>query len=216
MRCFLLLISCLGFLASGPHVMADDAVPDRAEDVRPIERDHPLPNSRVRRLDGVEVGLHDVLGNSPALLVFYRGGWCPYCNRQLGDLRRIEADLQALGYRIVAVSPDSPERLREGLDKTPVNYTLLSDGAAQLIRALGIAFRVDAETREKYRAYGIDLVEASGGHEHFLLPVPTVILADAEGIVRHIEFNADYRVRPSNDEVLAAARRHAPPQQTTE
>lgn len=187
------------------------AVPDKAEDAQPLAVGSKLPDSAIQLLDGQETSLLSALGQKPAVIVFYRGGWCPFCNRQLSELRLIQEDLRALGYQIVAVSPDSPEALRQGLKKTPVEYTLLSDGSASLIRDLGIAFKVDDKTVEKYRGYGIDLAQASG-HDHHLLPIPTVIVADAAGVIRHLDANADYKIRPSNEEVLAAAKKHSRPE----
>ncbi len=82
---------------------------------------------------------------------------------------------------------------------------LLSDSRTDAARAYGIAFHVDDATVERYRGYGIDLEEASG-ETHHVLPVPSVFLIDAEGVVRWRYSNPDYRVRPDNESLLAAAR----------
>ena len=180
------------------------ATPDRAEDIDPIAVGTPLPDVQVQTIEGASIGAREALAGTPTVMVFFRGGWCPYCNRQLAELRLIQDDLAALGYRLVAVSPDRPESLREGLNKTPVDYRLLSDAAARLIRALGIAFRVDDATIEQYKGYGIDL-EAASGHDHHLLPVPTVLLVDTSGVIRYRYSNADYKVRMDPDALLSVA-----------
>ncbi len=180
------------------------ATPDRAEDIDPIAVGTPLPDVQVQTIEGASIGAREALAGMPTVMVFFRGGWCPYCNRQLAELRLIQDDLAALGYRLVAVRPDRPESLREGLNKTPVDYRLLSDAAARLIRALGIAFRVDDATIEQYKGYGIDL-EAASGHDHHLLPVPTVLLVDTGGVIRYRYSNADYKVRMDPDALLSVA-----------
>ncbi|MGH8123808.1 MAG: peroxiredoxin family protein, partial [Rudaea sp.] len=128
-----------------------------------------LPDAAVQRLDGTATTLKQVVGGKPAVLVFYRGGWCPYCNLQLSQLRLVEKDLQSLGYQVVAISPDRPEELKKTLDKDALNYTLVSDSSANAMKAFGLAYQVDAATLAQYAKYGIDL-EKSSGESHHLLP----------------------------------------------
>lgn len=189
---------------------ADTAAPVSAIAKAPTEV-HPLllgsavPDVTLNALDGKAVSLREVVAGKPALLVFYRGGWCPYCNLQLQGLRLIREKIEALGYQMIAISPDSPESMRKTLDKTPVEYTLLSDAKADAIRAFGLAFQVDASTIEKYKGYGIDLEQASGGETHHALPVPAVYLVDADGTLQFSFVHPDYTVRVPEGVVLAAA-----------
>ena len=139
------------------------------------------------------------------MIVFYRGGWCPYCNLQLSGLRLIEKDLQTLGYQLIAISPDRPEELRKTLGKDKLTYTLLSDSSAETMKAFGIAYRVDPATLKKYRGYGMDIEKASG-EIHHALPVPAVYVVDGDGILQFSYVHPDYRVRVPAEVVLAAAR----------
>ena len=164
-----------------------------------------LPAATLRDLQGAPVELGAQLAGKPAVLVFYRGGWCPYCTLQLSQLRTVIEPLGELGYQLIAVSPDSPASLAATLDKEPLPYTLLSDSALELIGALGIGFRVDAETIEQYKGYGIDL-EAASGKDHHVLPVPAVFVVDAAGIIQFHYVNPDYRVRVPGSLILEAAR----------
>ena len=139
------------------------------------------------------------------MLVFYRGGWCPYCNIQLSQLRLSFPGLRAIGYKLIAISPDSPESLRATLGDMSLEYTLLSDSQLDLIGALGIGFRVDDPTLEKYKGYGIDL-EAASGEAHHVLPVPAVFVVDAKRIIQFHYVNPDYRIRVPGALILEAAR----------
>jgi peroxiredoxin len=147
--------------------------------------------------------LKEALANKPAVLVFYRGGWCPYCNIGLSDLRNVVEPAKKLGYQVIAVSPDQPSELFKSVEKNELNYTLLSDAKAELINAFGIGFTLDAATREKYAGYGIDLEKASG-EKHFTLPVPSVFVLDGTGKVLFEYVNPDYSVRLSSKVILAA------------
>lgn len=178
---------------------------ESAEAVSPLAVGATVPDVILTGTDGQPVALREQL-DTPVALVFYRGGWCPYCNLQLAGLQEIEDDLQALGVRILAVSPDLPENLRSTVEKESLAYTLLSDSTMEAARAFGIAFRVDDATIEKYKGYNIDL-EAASGQSHHLLPVPAVFVIGTDGVISFVYANADYKVRLSPEKLLAAAKR---------
>jgi peroxiredoxin len=107
--------------------------------------------------------------------------------------------------RLVAVSADRPQKLRETLEEKQLDYALLSDATAQGARAFGIAWQVGAAELLALRGFGIDLEDASG-QSHHILPVPSVFLVDADGVVRFVYSNPDYKVRLENERLLEAAR----------
>jgi peroxiredoxin len=116
---------------------------------------------------------------------------------------------------VLAISPDRPERMRKSLEAKGLGYTLYSDSSLDAARAFGIAFQVDAKTLEAYRGYGIDL-EAASGRSHHQLPVPSVFLVEAGGVIRWVYSNPNYKVRPENAALLDAARAHAATRPTEE
>lgn len=180
-------------------------VPGSPSEVRPLMIGAAVPDAPLRALDGKPTTLREALGGKPAVLVFYRGGWCPYCNTHLRELKDIQKDLDALGYKTVALSPDTPEELRKTLDKHALPYALLSDSKMDAARAMGLAFRVDDKTVKKYEQYGIDL-ERSSGEKHHWLPVPGLFLVDKDGTVAFVYANPDYKVRLKGAVLLSAAK----------
>lgn len=193
-----------GLLLGGAAAHADDlaAAPDQ---VHPRLLGSRLPHVALRTLDGKATTLQAQVAGKPAVLVFYRGGWCPYCNLQLSELRLIQKDLEALGYQIIAISPDRPEELARTLDKDKLEYTLLSDSRADALKAFGIGYRVDAKTLAQYHSYGIDLTAASGQSQP-VLPVPSVYIVDGQGELQFSYSHPDYRIRIPGSVVLAAAK----------
>jgi len=175
-----------------------------ADEVRPILLGSKMPDVALRTVSGEATTLARQVGGQPAILVFYRGGWCPYCNLQLSDLRLIEDQAKALGYRMIAISPDRPEELSRTLDAADLTYTLLSDSQANAMKAFGIGFRVDAVTVAKYLAFGINLEAASGSKEN-VLPVPSVFIVDGEGVLQFGYTHPDYAIRIPGNVILAAA-----------
>jgi len=164
-----------------------------------------LPDVTLRTDKDDEFKLRDEVKAKPAVLIFYRGGWCPYCTKHLSALAKIEGDLTAAGFQLLAISTDQPSKLREKPDYAKLPYTLLSDAKMDAAKAFGIAFKMDDEVLEKYKGFGIDL-EAASGQQHHLLPHPAVYVVDQKGIIRLAHVNEDYKVRLDAEEVLAAAR----------
>jgi len=87
--------------------------------------------------DGKLEKTENIFSNQRTVLIIYRGGWCPYCNRHLSAVGQAEKDILELGYQVVAVSPDSPEDLKATIEKQELNYKLYSDSDAKLIKSMG-------------------------------------------------------------------------------
>lgn len=163
-----------------------------------------LPDVTVRTEKDVPIKLAAALKSEPAVILFYRGGWCPYCTKHLTAMMDIEEKLRGEGYSIFAISTDQPSKLAATPDREKLKYTLLSDSKMDAADAFGITFTVSDETLEKYKGYNIDL-EAASGEKHHKLPHPAVYIVDREGVIRFAHVNKDYKVRLKPEEVLAAA-----------
>ncbi|MDT8450532.1 MAG: peroxiredoxin-like family protein [Wenzhouxiangellaceae bacterium] len=177
------------------------------EEVRPVLPGMAAPAFRVLDVDGNAIEVDPAALEKPVVLTFYRGGWCPYCNMHLAELRKTEAELREMGFEVWFVSPDKPELLSEG-DHSEFGYKLYSDPGMNAAQAFGIAFRVDDETFERYVAYGNDLNERSGD-DHRALPAPATFIIGTDGKVQFGYVNPDYTVRLAPEVLLAAARSYA-------
>lgn len=211
MRATVLLMAVLSAFSWGMGVgrAASPAdVPSDPAKVTPAAVGTRLPVLALHAADGAAYTVDPARLDAPLVLVFYRGGWCPYCNRHIGALKTVEPELRALGYRLLFVSPDRPDVLYASLKEPDVTFTLLSDADMSAARSLGLAFRVDDPTLAKYRSFGVDL-EAASGQMHHELPVPAVFVVDTRGVIRFVHANPDYTTRLSPGDVLAAARRVA-------
>jgi peroxiredoxin len=183
-------ISCLFLLTAATAVTQTNSIPLKVGDT--------IPDVSVRNEADQPVALRQLVSARPTVLIFYRGGWCPYCTRHLKALAGIEADLKKAGAQL-----DKPEKLKATPDRESLGYQLLSDRDATAARAFGLAFKVDDATIEKYKGYGIDL-DAASGRDHHLLPHPAVYVVDPTGKVQFAHFNPDYKARLSPQEILKA------------
>ena len=166
-----------------------------------------IPSVTVKTSAGADFPLKEKIVGHPTVLLFYRGGWCPYCNRHLADVQTVEKELVALGYQILAISADPPELLAATAEKGKLTYTLLSDADMQAAGAFGLAFALDDATVKKYKGYGIHLTAQQG--DRFWLPVPAAYVVDANGKIVFAHSNPDYKQRLSGVDLLKAARQAA-------
>jgi peroxiredoxin len=169
-----------------------------------------VPDVKLRTEEDREVSLRKLVSEKPTVLIFYRGGWCPFCNRHLQSLLGIEDDLHKSGVRLLAISMDTPEKLKATPDRDKLGYRLFSDSDANAAKAFGIAFKVEDALVKKYKdSYKIDLEAASGNQRH-ILPYPAVFIANTNGVIRFAHVNPDYKVRLEPSKILEAARAAQP------
>ena len=194
------------FLANYVSAAGELNIAPSAEAVQPVEVGQAAPAFTVRKVDGSDFHFDPRAKQRPTVIITFRGGWCPFCNVQLQELRHVVPELKASGYDVLFLSADRPEILYSSLkdENQDLDYTILSDADMQASSALGIAFRVPEENIQRMASMGLDLEKATGNALH-ALPVPAVFVIDTSGIVRFTYANPDYRVRLSADKVRAAA-----------
>lgn len=180
-----------------------------AESVSPLLNGEQIPAVMLKDSSGKVVELKNLIAQKPTVLFFYRGGWCPYCNNQLGQLKEIEPKLIELGYQLVGISPDSPEKLAASAGERKLDYLLLSDANMDAARAFGLAFFTSKQTSDAYLArmkLENPLFTTPEGEPRLVLPVPAVYIADKEGLVHFQYVNPNFKVRPAPELILTAAK----------
>jgi len=205
-RSLMLTVVFLVFCASSALAQSQrmDIHPDASE-VQPLLPGMQAPAFEVLSVEGQPVRFDPENMQKPLVLTFFRGGWCPYCNLHLAELRKAESELKEMGFDIWFISIDRPELLYDSLNQSDIGYTILSDSGLEATRAFGLAFRVNDETLERYEKYGIDL-EAASGESHHVLPAPSTFIIASDGMIRFQYTNPDYAVRLHPSVLLAAAR----------
>lgn len=167
---------------------AQNLIAKSADDITPLIIGKKIPNLTLKLSDNTDVNISDLLKKKKTVLVFYRGGWCPYCNIHLQALADAEKEILDLGYQIIAVSPDSPENLKVTEEDDKIKYTLVSDSKGALIKAMGIAF--EAPDNRKSVIY----IKSNGLNTNFL-PVPSVFVVNRESTILFEYVSPDYKRR---------------------
>lgn len=202
----MMLASALLALTAGTAFAAEQRsdVHASAELVQPLLPGMQAPGFTLQTAGGEPFVFTPTALNGPVVMTFFRGGWCPYCNLHLAEMRGTEARLRDMGFEVWFISLDKPELLVDSLDDPDSGYTLYSDAKAEASRAFGIAFRVDDKTLERYKGFGIDL-EQTSGEMHHVLPVPATFIIGRDGMINFTYANPSYNVRLHPDVLLAAA-----------
>jgi peroxiredoxin len=159
---------------------------------------------------GSAVKLSALVADGPAVIVFYRGGWCPYCNVALRTYQtELLPQLGRYGARLVAISPQTPDGSLSTSEKAELTFTVLSDAGADLAHRVGIAFQPAEHVLAAQRELGLDLkhVNDSDSPE---LPMPTVLIVDTDQIVRFVDTHADYTARTEVPAIIDALDELAP------
>lgn len=189
-------IILLTLIAAAVSLNVNAQVAEAATDISPLLIGENAPDVEIKDINGKSTALKTILTEKPTVIMFYRGGWCPFCNAHLAELQAAEKEINALGYQMVAISPDSPEKLKESLGKHKLSYKLYSDADLKVAQAFGIAFKAP----DQYKPM---LLEASGNANEGMLPVPSVFVINTTGVIDFEYINPDVKARLSAAMLLA-------------
>lgn len=168
-----------------------------------LQRGTIAPDFTLVNQTGQAITLSDLLRSSRAVITFYRGGWCPYCNIQLRAYRAILPQLGALNAQLVAISPQLPDASRSTAETNELTFNVLSDVGNIVARRFGLVYALPEEIREALRANDKALPTINGDAS-WELPVPATFVIDKDGrsLLSHID--VDYRNRLEPDAIVAA------------
>ncbi len=163
--------------------------------------DSKAPDFRGKDQNGTEIRLKDLLKKGKVVLVFYRGYWCPYCNRELTRLQDSLSFITEKGATLLAVSPEKPENISKTVEQTKAAYSVIWDEGLKIMKAYEVVFEVPENTLTRYRNANIDIEKNNGSNGKYL-PVPAVYVIDKESTVIYRFFEPDYKKRPWVKDIL--------------
>jgi len=164
----------------------------------------PMPDAQLLDVHGSPTTLAQAAAGRRAVVVLYRGAWCPYCNL---TLRAYQEDLvprlEQRGIPLVAISPQKPDGSLSMQEKNELSFTVLSDPGNQLATALGVLTAPSEDGHAAQRALGFEVAEANADGTDGV-PMPTVVIVDGAGIIRWIDVHPDYTTRTEVAEIVDA------------
>ena len=198
-----LLISFISFLTC-PILVAqtlEGKIFSSAETVVPLSVGTMVPSVNVKDKEGNSVSLDSIINDKITVLVFYRGGWCPYCNAQLVDLQSIVDSLNLLKVNLIALGTDASDEISSTVSKDSLGFPIFSDRDLNASKAFGLLYQLTGTNAFLHFVKGDDVPESPINGKN-VLPVPAVFLIDKNKTIRYEYFNPDYKIRLDSQTLL--------------
>lgn len=157
-----------------------------------IGSDAPIINSKNHL--GKAYSLESALQDGPVVVVFYRGHWCPYCNKHMSAIQDSLHMITDLGASVIAITPQMSEFVEKTVRKTKASFTIIPDEGHRIMDDWKVTFRMDDKMYKRYKSYGIRVNE-NAGNEDRALPVPATYIVGKDGKVAGSYFDTDYKGR---------------------
>lgn len=171
---------------------------EKARGVGQKAKDFILPNAQ-----GEDISLSHLLEQGPAVLVWYRGGWCPYCNMHMRKMNDILPELKSQGAQLVAISPESPDNAEGTQVDLALTYPVLSDIGNHVARTYGLVYPVNSTVDQWMKEKGVDIAAINNSTTPEL-PLAATYVVDTDGTIVYAFVDEDYKERAEPADVLKA------------
>lgn len=155
---------------------------------------------------GQDVVLFEELAKGPIVLVYYRGGWCPFCNMQLRAYQQMLPEIREIGAQLIAISPQKPDHSLSLKEKEGLEFQVLSDPNGLVTAKYNLLFDVPLGVKEIMEGVGLDLAEYNDTSK-WILPVPATFMIDESATIRSAYVNPNFMQRQSPEEILRELRK---------
>lgn len=176
--------------------LEDSGILEKAVNVGEYAPEFNLPNAI-----GGHISLYDELEKGPVVLVWYRGGWCPYCNLQLQHIQQKLAEIHNAGGRVIAISPELPDKTMTTKERHMLEFQVLSDINNRVADKYKLAYSVDESVVDHY-----DLsvrLNDHNGNDSNRLPLAVTYVINTSGLVEYAFLDADYKNRATPEEIIS-------------
>ena len=178
------------------------AITGKAQDApKGLNVNDKAPDFTATSQDGKSINLKKQLKEGAVVLVFYRGQWCPYCNKHLKQLQDSLSLILAKGAQLMTITAEKPDNIKKTIKKTKASFPILYDDGLKIMESYDVVFAVDQKTIDKYKGYGIDFNDANGKNGAYL-PVPAVYVINKKGVIVYKYFDSNYTKRASVKDIL--------------
>lgn len=158
-----------------------------------------VPDFKLMNALGEWKSMYKILEEGPAIISFYRGGWCPYCNLELAGYQELLPQIKDLGANLIAISPEIPDESMNLVERHSLEYEVLSDMSNKVAKQFGLVFTISEEIKELYKLSGLDINKAQANEDNEL-PVPAtyVVASDGKILLSHVDSDYTNRLEPED------------------
>ncbi|MDZ7899708.1 MAG: peroxiredoxin-like family protein [Arcicella sp.] len=157
------------------------------------------PNFMGKDHAGNMVSLKKLTEKGKVVVMFYRGAWCPFCNKYMSQLEQSLPDFKAKNTTVIAITPETDESISKAIDKTKATFSVIYDKDRSIMKNWKVAYSMSDDMKTKYKGYGLDLEKQQGD---WMLPVPATYIVGKDGKIEYVHFDENYQKRAEITDIL--------------
>ncbi|MDH5366605.1 MAG: AhpC/TSA family protein [Cyclobacteriaceae bacterium] len=154
--------------------------------------------------NGERVNLKELLTKGKVVLLFYRGQWCPVCNRYLSNFQDSVQYILDRGISVIAITPETTENAIVTIKNTGLTFSVVSDIQGEIMKKYDVLFYVTEKYQNIIKNHlETDIAENNGNkNEAALLPVPATYIINQNGNIEKVFFDYNYKKRATVSDIL--------------
>ena len=157
------------------------------------------PDFTAKDQAGNMISLKKMTEKRKVVVMFYRGAWCPYCNKYMSQIEQALPDFSAKNATVIAITPETDESISKAIEKTKATFSVIYDKDRSIMQDWKVAYSMSDELKTKYKGYGMDLEKQQGD---WMLPVPATYVVGRDGKIEFVHFDENYQKRAEISEIL--------------
>ena len=157
------------------------------------------PDFMVKDHAGKMVSLKELTQKGKVVVMFYRGAWCPFCNKYMSQLETALPEFSAKNTTVIAITPETDESINKAIDKTKATFSVIYDKDRSIMKNWKVAYSMSDDMKTKYKGYGLDLEKQQGD---WMLPVPATYVVGKDCRIEYVHFDENYQKRAEVAEIL--------------
>lgn len=146
--------------------------------------------------------LNEALKNGPIVVIFYRGQWCPFCNKHLKSLENELEGISKKGAQLIAISPEKSEFLKRTSEKTNASFRLLHDEGYQISNLFDVTIQPGKFERFMVNTMLGAKLKKANTDDSERLPIPATFIIDQSQRVVWRHFNPNYKKRSKPQDII--------------
>lgn len=170
--------------------------------LEPLKLGTKAPSFEAKDQSGTLVKSEDLLKEGSLVLVFYRGTWCPYCQKHVDELQKGLEQLTGKGAKVVVVTPEKPEYVDKMVAKTKAAFPILHDENYVIMDAYHTKYTIKNSDKMAFKDYVVTHTKKHNQTEDAVLPVPATYIISPDGTIKFVHFETDYKQRSTLEMIL--------------
>ena len=148
---------------------------------------------------GKMVSLKKMTEKGKVVVMFYRGAWCPFCNKYMSQLETALPEFSAKNATVIAITPETDESISKAIEKTKATFSVIYDKDRSIMKNWKVAYSMSDDMKTKYKGYGLDLEKQQGD---WMLPVPATYIVGKDCKIEFVHFDENYQKRAEVADIL--------------